>query len=96
MLKEKKMVEEVREVAMMLEKEVRQPIIEAKALIEAVISSVEVATPLVSVSLAFLFLYPYPYTLICLFICNSFFQAQPMFQGLGDIDKLLEDVFFTL
>ena len=68
MLKEKKMVEEVREVAMMLEKEVRQPIIEAKALIEAVISSVEVATPLVSVSLAFLFLYPYPYTLICLFI----------------------------
>uniref|UniRef100_A0A2N9G039 Uncharacterized protein n=1 Tax=Fagus sylvatica TaxID=28930 RepID=A0A2N9G039_FAGSY len=42
--KEKKRVEEVGEVAMMPEKGVRQPIIEAKALIEAVISSIEVAT----------------------------------------------------
>jgi hypothetical protein len=71
--KKKKMVEEVGKEVVMPEVEVKQQGIEAMALIEVVISSVEATTHMGSVSLTFLFLYPNPYTLVCLFTCNFLF-----------------------
>uniref|UniRef100_A0A2N9EGB3 Uncharacterized protein n=1 Tax=Fagus sylvatica TaxID=28930 RepID=A0A2N9EGB3_FAGSY len=68
--KKKKMVEEVGKEVVMPEVEVKQQGIEAMALIEVVISSVEATTHMGS--------------------------AQPMLEGLGDIDKLLENVSLTL
>jgi hypothetical protein len=78
------MVEEVGEVVTMPEQEVRQPTI------EAVTSSVEVATPLVSVSLASFFLYLDLYILICLLTCNPFFRLQPCSRVLETLTNFLK------
>ena len=72
--------------------QVVQPAIEVRTLIEAATPSIEAATPLVSMLFTLVFCFAY------VFITNLIFllQAPRMQEGLGDIDKLLENVSLTL
>ncbi len=69
-----------------------QPAIEVRTSIEAATSSIEAAAPLVSM------LFTLVFCSSCVFITNLIFllQAPHMQEGLGDINKLLEDVSLTL
>jgi hypothetical protein len=72
--------------------QVVQPTIEVRTLIEAATPSIEAAAPLVSMLFTLVFCFAY------VFITNLIFllQAPRMQEGLGDIDKLLENVSLTL
>jgi hypothetical protein len=76
---------------MVLVQQVVQPAIEVRTSIEAATLSIEATSPLVSM------LFTLVFCSSCVFITNLIFllQAPHMQEGLGDIDKLLEDVSLT-
>jgi hypothetical protein len=92
--RERKVVEQAGETAAMPAHGVEQSTIMVETLIKAVTSSIEATTPLVSINFTIIL---FSLSLMYLLINLQFlFQAQTMLEGLGDINKLLEDVFLTL